>query len=580
MVQQESIKIDFNVAVKMRDGVTLYADIYRPDDKGKYPAILGRLPYKDVFFSNAQGFKDVQRMARAGYAVVMHDCRGSGVSEGEFYPQRLDPQDGYDAVEWVAAQPWCDGNVGMYGGSYFGHTQWLAAITQPPHLKTIIPMICSIHRGAPFLKSNVFCMELIRAYLMWLAHALVKNKVTPERLHSLENQLSYFADHIQDQYYVLPLKDVPVAKVVEECSGASFYTDVLAHIDDGEYWQQLHSPIPIEKVTVPAFHISGWFDPHVSGVLASYINLRDKGGSEISRKNRVIIGPWVHSFLFESKVGVLDFGNSSSGASIDLTGMQIRWYDYWLKGIENGIPNEPPVRFFVMGDNVWRNENEWPLARTRYTKYYFHSEGHANGRFGDGVLDTNLPNAEQNDIYLYDPKNPVPTLGGVRDFNDRTTGVGDQRKIEERADVLVYTSAPLETDLEVTGPILVKLWAESSAVDTDFTGKLVDMWPDGPVYNLTEGIVRARYRESFSEAKLIESGKIYEYTIELGATSNVFKAGHRIRLEISSSNFPWYDRNLNTGRPLGQDAEMRVAIQTIYHKAQFPSHIMLPVIPR
>jgi uncharacterized protein len=580
LLSRDSIKLEFSVPIKMRDENILYADIYRPDSDSRYPAILARLPYKKLFFSTAQSFLDIQRIARAGYAVIIQDCRGTGISGGEFYPQRQDPEDGYDTVEWIASQPWCDGNIGLYGGSYGGHTQWLTAITQPPHLKTIMPMICSIHRGAPFIKSNIFCMELIRVYLMWVANELVRNKLTSEEFNSLQIQLAKIADNIQDQYQILPLKDAPIAKLVKEKGGASLYTDLLEHIDDDTYWQQLHSPIPVEKVTVPALHISGWFDPHVSGVLASYVNLRQKGGSEIARKNRVMIGPWVHSLLFESKVGELDFGRSASGDTIDITGIQLKWYDYWLKGIQNGILNEPPVRIFVMGDNIWRNENEWPLARTQYTKYYLHSSGHANSRFGDGVLNTHIPDEEQNDIYLYDPINPVPTLGGVRSFNDRSTGVGDQRKIEERPDVLVYTSEPLETDLEVTGPIVVNLWASSSAVDTDFTGKLVDVWPDGKAYNLVDGIVRARYRQSLSMARLIKPGEVYEYSIDLGATSNVFKAGHRILVEISSSNFPWADRNLNTGHPIGQDAEMKVAVQTIYHTRRYLAYITLPVIPR
>ena len=238
------------------------------------------------------------------------------------------------------------------------------------------------------------------------------------------------------------------------------------------------------------------------------------------------------------------------------------------------------MRIFVMGKNIWRDEKEWPLARTRYTKYYFHSKGHANSCLGDGILSPAFPDEEQKDIYIYDPINPVPTLGGVRSFNDRTTGVGDQSEIEERSDVLVYTSETLETDIEITGPIDLELWAASSAVDTDFTGKLVDVWPNGKAYNLVDGIIRARYRESLSKAKLIKPGKIYKYSISLGATSNVFKAGHRIRVEISSSNFPWSDRNLNTGHPIGTDDEMLTAVQEIYHDNQRPSSIILPVIPK
>jgi hypothetical protein len=275
----------------------------------------------------------------------------------------------------------------------------------------------------------------------------------------------------------------------------------------------------------------------------------------------------------------LDLGIASAGASIDLTGMHIRWFDYWLKGIANGIMDEPPIRIFVMGDNVWRNEKEWPLARTKYTKYYFHSDGKANSRFGNGVLSPKISANEETDVYLYDPRNPVPYKWGGSGISP-TFVVQDQEEVEKRADVLVYTSEPLKNDLEVTGPIEAKLWASSSAVDTDFTTKLVDVYPNGKAYNLVEGIVRARHRQSVAKPKLIEPGKIYEYSIKLKPTSNVFKTGHRIRVQISSSNFPKWDRNLNTGHPIGQDAEIMVAMQTIYHDKQYPSHIVLPVIPR
>jgi putative CocE/NonD family hydrolase len=303
--------------------------------------------------------------------------------------------------------------------------------------------------------------------------------------------------------------------------------------------------------------------------------MKARGGSDLARKNqKLLIGPWIHELELQNIIGELDFGKASSGDFIDVTGMHIRWFDYWLKGIDNGVMDEPPVRIFIMGDNVWRDENEWPLARTRYTKYYFHSGGQSNSSFGNGVLNTGLPNEEQPDVYLYDPRNPVSTNPPGQQW------LFDQQDLEKRADILVYTSAPLETNLEVTGPIQIKLWAASSAVDTDFTGKLVDVWPNGKAYNLVDGIIRARYRLSVSEPKLIEPGRVYEYTINLGNTSNLFKVGHKIRVEISSSNFPRYDRNLNTGHPIGQDAEINMALQTIYHDRKYPSYIVLPIIPR
>jgi hypothetical protein len=260
--------------------------------------------------------------------------------------------------------------------------------------------------------------------------------------------------------------------------------------------------------------------------------------------------------------------------------MHIRWFDYWLKGIKNGIMEEPPVRIFVMGDNVWRNENEWPLARTEYTPYYFHSGGQANSRSGDGILNTRKPVEEETDNFLYDPRNPVPTQAGAGRAIEHVFEAHEQGAVEDRIDVLVYTTPVLESDVEVTGPVALKLFAASSAVDTDFTGKLVDVWPDGKAYNVVDGIVRARYRKSVSKPELIKPGTIYEYTIDMRYTSIVFKAGHSIRVEISSSNFARWDRNLNTGKPIGQDSEIKVALQTIFHDNQYPSCIILPVIPK
>jgi putative CocE/NonD family hydrolase len=279
----------------------------------------------------------------------------------------------------------------------------------------------------------------------------------------------------------------------------------------------------------------------------------------------------------------MDFGIAASPDVLGLTGIQLRWFDFWLKGEDNGILNEPQVKIFVMGENVWRDENEWPLARTWYIDYYFHSNGNANTLNGDGALSADAPGPEPIDVYLYDPRHPVPTYGGANMLPGSALhylhGPKDQRAIEARSDVLVYSTPPLEQAVEVTGPVTVTLFASSSAVDTDFTAKLVDVHPDGYAQNLTDGIIRARYRESEKQPSLLEPGKIYEYNIDLWATSNVFKAGHCIRVEISSSNFPRFDRNPNTGRAFGDDAELIPSIQTIYHDAAHPSHIVLPIIP-
>jgi putative CocE/NonD family hydrolase len=582
MLPTESIKLEVNAPARMRDGNILYSDIFRPDREGKYPAILIRLPYGKNG-GIVRGYLNPQRYVRNGYAVVIQDIRGTGASEGMFYPRVNELNDGYDTIESIAAQPWCDGNVGMYGYSHMGFIQWQAAVAQPPHLKTICPAATS--PGARLYHGGALALNHLLGWAaQFPANALGKSKLPPEKLKLLRDRLFQFRDNLTEIYWTLPLKDIAIDDLVKEIDGSHFFfSDYLKYAYDKEFWKASCTPTPLEQVTIPTLHVVGWADVSSSGVLESYVGMSKRGGSELARKNRkLIIGPWIHSPDFPNIAGDMDFGSTSSGAFVDVLGLHIRWFDCWLKGLKNGIMDEPPIQIFVMGSNIWRTEKEWPLARTKYVNYYFHSNGRANSRFGDGTLSTEPPGDEVTDNYLYDPRNPVPTVitpEGSSAAAMGAMGPYDCQDIEERSDVLVYTSETLQTDLEVTGPILVKLYASSSAVDTDFTAKLVDVWPHGRANHLVNGIIRAAYRESDWEARLIQPGKVYEYTIDIGATSNVFKAGHKIRLEISSSSFPSWDRNLNTGHPIGHDAVIEVALQKIQHNREYPSHIVLPVIP-
>jgi putative CocE/NonD family hydrolase len=573
----ECIEILINEPAKMRDGTILYADIYRPRSTQKYPAIVARSPYDKSHIPG--GYMDPLRIARSGYNVVIQDLRGTGASEGEFYPRIAEMEDGYDTIEWIARQPWCDGNVGMYGMSHHGFTQWAAAVTQPPHLKAICPV--ATYAGArPFNQGALRLNHLLAWASIFPANKLGRSNLPPEKKKELRDRLFQLNDQIADQYWQLPLKDVPTVKLAEEIDGSAFfYSDYLKHSDDENYWKKSCSPAPLENVTVPALHLVGWYDLSASGVLESYVYMTQKGCSALVRKNqKLIMGPWIHSADLPAVAGSLNFGMDTSGAAIDACGIHIKWFDYWLKGRQNGILDEPPVRIFILGENVWRDENEWPLARTRYTNFYFHSNGNANSRLGVGTLNTTLPDSEKSDTYQYDPADPVPSKPG-KVGSEIIMGAFDYQDIEKRKDILVYTSEVLKTDLEVTGPVILKLYASTSAADTDFTGKLLDVWPDGQAYNLTDGIVRTQYRESEWVSKPIVPGLVYEYTIDLGSTSNMFKAGHQIRVEISSSNFPKWDRNLNTGHKIGEDDKMVVASQTIFHNPKNPSHIVLPVIP-
>ena len=576
MLSIESIKIDINVPTKMRDGIILYADVYRPERQGQYPAILTRLPYnKNVEFPKASGYMDPIAYVRAGYAVVIQDVRGTGASEGQAFFWRQELEDSYDSVEFIAAQPWCDGNIGMYGYSYFGYTQWTAAVTQPPHLKTICPGFTNtVPHAFPFsIKGDKLRLKIHLSWSLIISTlGLLRSRKSADMIKTQKDNLTYLRDHFEEQSWFLPIKDSPAIRTIDDLGMTPGFSDLISHVDGAQFWEQIGGPLPLEKVKVPVFHVVGWYDVDMlPAVINSYLTLNRYGAFEGSQlKQKLLVGPWVHSSDMLNKVGELDFGQNSSGAVADITGMHIRWFDHWLKGVNNGVRDEAPIRIFVMGSNKWRDENEWPLARTKYMEYYFHSGGQANSRFGDGVLSEELPGDEQPDNYLYDPRNPVMS-------NEMGAGAFDQQEIEKRPDVLVYTSEPLKSDLEVTGPIQIKIWASSSAVDTDFTGKLVDVWPNGKAYNICEGIIRTGYKQS-ERPKPLKPGGVGQYVIDMGATSNVFKAGHCIRVEISSSDFPHWERNLNTGHPIGQDATINSAMQTIHHTSQLSSHIVLPII--
>ncbi len=547
-----SVKTEFDVKVPLRDGVFLSADIYRPEEEGKYPAILSLTPY-----GNHSNPKTAIFFAERGYVFIIVDCRGRHDSEGEFYPLIHEAEDGYDVQEWVGKQPWCDRNIGTIGGSYGGWTQWLPAPLGNPHLKTMIPLVAP---PDPFYNIPYQYGALMPTSIFW---AFFVNG------HSNQNLESLNIDKI--------LKHLPLITMDEALGFKSkVWKDWVSHSRYDDYWKKQSYQDKYHLVKVPILHISGWYDDDQPGTTMNYVGMRKNGGSEEARQNqKLIMGPWPHSVNSTSKLGDIDFGPT---AIIDLNNLFLRWYDRWLKGIKNGVDEEPKVDIFVMGENKWRKESDWPLPQTVYTKFYFHSKGSANSLFGDGSLSTSPPKKEPPDTFIYDPENPVPfiTSPGFAQIG----GPDDYRAIERRDDVLVYTSDFLEEDLEVTGPVVVKLYASSSAKDTDFTAKLLDVFPSGYAMRLCDGIVRARFRESLENPSLIEPGRVYEYTIDCWSTSNLFRKGHRIRVEISSSAFPKFDRNSNTGAPLGTEMKFQKATQTVYHSQIYPSHIILPVIPR
>ena len=576
-----SLKIETNIAVAMRDGVTLYADIYRPEGDGPFPTILQRTPYdKTTALTNTM--LDPIRSAKAGFAVVIQDTRGRHASEGEFYAFVDDIDDGYDTVEWAAAQPWSNGKVGMYGASYVGATQWLAATSRPPHLVAIAPTVTAsnyhdgwTYQGGAFELGFNMSWTLLQLTLANFKNVSGVQGVPRER----RGEMIKLIDNMTEGFEHLPTKDFPGL----DSGLAKYYYDWLAHPNFDDYWKKLCIEDHHSEIDVPAMHFGGWYDIFLGGTIRNYLGMKESGATETARSGqKLIIGPWAHGARGSTMAGRHYFGIMADPAATDIDGMHLRWFDHWLNNQKNGITDEPPVRIFVMGDDQWREEQEWPLARAVETKYYLHSSGKANSKNGDGTLGTDIPQSEAPDVFLYNPADPVPTTGGALCCNPyyAANGAYDQNEVEERQDVLVYSTPPLERDTEVTGPVTVTLWASTSATDTDFTAKLVDVCENGCARNLTDGIIRARYRDSMSNPTLLEPGRPYCYDIDLWATSNVFKAGHRIRLEISSSNFPRFDRNTNTGNIIAEDTDLRPALQTIFHDGQQASYISLAIVPR
>ena len=550
------IRIQLDLKIPMRDGVKLYAALYRPVDGERFPVLLIRSPYST---QHPRYVDWAVRFARSGYAVVMQDGRGRYESEGKWRPYVDEADDGYDTQQWLGAQNWCDGNIGTFGVSYPGFTQLLPAPYRSPYVKALVPIANQEDNYGHMRYNGVLQLQNAMNFI-WLGDRTNQN--APRDLIDWE------------EIY----RRLPLINALDSIGDRPFYREVIRHTRFDEFWSSYSMKERYPEVETPAYFITGWYDNLLHEGFKCFRGWRKRARSaEARQRSRLLVGPWTHTAIGDAApFGDIDFG---SQAGIDIPAEHLRWYDQRLKGLDTGIDEEPPIRIFVMGANEWRSEQEWPLERTEYTRFYLHSSGRANSSFGDGALTTDAPEVESFDSYSYDPENPVPTLGGQSMFADNT-GPRDRRPIERRDDVLVYSTAPLTRDLEVTGPVELVVYAASSAPDTDFTATLVDVHPVGAAIHICEGIVRARFRESYERPTLIEPGQVYEYRISLWETSNLFREGHRIRLEVSSSNFPRFDRNLNTGGDSGFDDRPESAQQTIWHDQQRPSLLLLPVIPK
>ena len=554
---------------RMRDGTVLRADVYRPDRSGQFPVVLQRTPYdkrRDIFLAHGREF------AENGYVAVFQDVRGRYASDGElkmgfFSADHHDTEDGYDTVEWAAGLPWSNGRVGTFGSSYGGWTQWAMAHTRPPHLVTMIPGMIA----ADLLDRELSGVLRLGRVLSWCVQNLSADtrvragaRTGPRTLPEAE-RLYYQRDR-EKWLWFLPLSDLPEEALHDV---RPLWLEWLGnHAVDTFRFLERHS-----EVNVPALSITAWYDQQI-GTIKHFTGMSESGMTEDARSGqRLIIGPWTHGYDFARRVGEVDFGPEAKRDYVEIC---LRWFDYWLKQDGAGPAAEwPPVQLFVMGANRWRGESEWPLARTEYTRLYLHSSGSANTQSGDGTLSAEPPGDEPPDRYVYDPRDPLMTLYSP----NGQQAPYDQRALDGRQDVLVYRTPPLEKPVEVTGPVTVKLHAASSARDTDWVVKLIDVWPGGFAQEVCHGILRARYRDSYDSPSLLEPDRACEFTVNVNPTSNLFKAGHRIRVDITSSDFPNFDRNHNTGGNDYFEADLAPARQTVFHDAGRPSHVVLPVIP-
>ena len=563
----ETYEVTYNVVTPMRDGTRLRADVYLPkDQEGPFPTLVCRTPYDK---SRKWGVPEYEGLVNAGYAVVAQDMRGRWASEGEwipfFVPGWTDAEDGYDTIEWAAEQTWSNGKIGTFGNSYRSWTQWALAPTRPPHLEAMWaggmgPRTTDLEVGGVLRTGRV--IQLVFGMLAtdtqkWLEKSAGPDNVDWwESLHDTVNRDKWM--------WFLPYKDLP-----EEALGGlgDYFKDWLAN-HQRETWR-FDDDFP--KIDIPVFHRTGWYDRLV-GAAKMFSGMQQNAASETARANqRLIIGPWAHDNNNTGKWPEFDFGPA---AEVPNTDLQVNWFDYWLKGIDNGVMDAAPAQIFLMGANEWKSAQEWPPAEAQEVSWHLSSGTGANTPDGDGELTPEISDSPNPDRYSYDPRDPVMSVYGVNTHD----APRDLRVMDHRRDILVYQSAPLDNAVDVAGYPKVTLWASSDALDTDFIVRLVDVHPDGFAQNLCYGILRARFREGLDSPKLLTPGELYELEIDMLPTCNRFLAGHRIRLDVTSSDFPNFDRNHNTGGEDWAESDLRVARQTVFHDAVRPSRLTLPVM--
>jgi putative CocE/NonD family hydrolase len=551
------VRVLVHEPVTMRDGVKLATTVYLPLKTNRYPVLLVRSAYNRFVSANELKL-DGEDLARRDIALVVQDCRGRYGSNGEFYPFAHETHDGLDTLDWIAQQPWCNGRITMTGDSYLAATQFAVAAHNHPAVCALNPrfMAGDLWRHA-YYNDGVFSLALTFSWLCFECGG----RTSDAALFPLFNVGEL-------------LRHLPLGTLDEKagCGEQRVFREYLTHETRDDFWKNLNYREQLSQAEAPILLTGGWYDNYASETFHNFAALQK---SPAASQHRVIIGPWAHGINAASTLGELDFGD----AALAENDSSSRWMECLLKDGSPADFQQAPIRLFVMGLNQWRDEREWPLARTQWTEYFLRP---------NGVLSPQSAQQAAPDSYIYDPQNPTPTRGGNHSVGPYNPGLYelalpgpyDQRPIEARDDVLVYTTSPLTEDVEITGPIVLKLFASCSTPDTDFVARLCDVYPDGRSINLTEGVLRARFHSGdWEHPQRLVPGQIYELTIDLHVTSNVFFKGHRIRLDITSSNFPLWDRNLNTGESIATGVEWQSAQITVYHGTQYPSHLILPIIP-
>ncbi len=575
-----TIRYEEKLSIKTRDGTILAGEVYRPGSRGKFPAILMRTPYQgDAITGPGTSYVKLLPTVQAGYALVIAYVRGRFGSQGKYElktSQKVEGADCYDTIEWLAEQSWCDGNIGMAGESALGTVQWRSARENPPHLKAIAPGLA----GAPgesrpeTTDAPVNLNIAVNLLLVLAGDVLDKLDNQGKNTSEARRLLARVKDNPALAYNYLPLKGVPQFNF----PGIREIWDTCLHMATAGPTASPGETYPFHKVKIPSLSITNWYDPFARNSFYSFSKMISEGGGKYAREHQhLLAGPWCHCKP-QRVLGDIDFGPYADEAGSGASAYLLSFFDKYLKGKDLDLPT---VRYFTMGRNTWHDASAWPLPQTTWQRFFLHSCGKANSCSGDGGLNRDEPRNEPVDSYIYDPQNPVFTAGGRGGIaeNGFIYGPIDQIYVERREDVLCYTSPALDREIEVTGPLALHLFASSSCRDTDFTAKLVDVYPDGRAFNVADGVVRAQYRHSFYKPEFLQPGEIVEFIIRLGHASQVFLHGHHIRIDITSSNYPTFDRNMNTGHPIGEDAAGISALQTVFHQAGYASYIDLPVIP-